>query len=138
MKKTLLVSLSAIAMLLTSCGSCKKVQASADASLQGEWSIETAMDKSTKGGEQPATIIFGKDGRINGCASVNSFFGDYTNKNGKLTFSTMGMTRMMGQSMDIERAICDALDKTNTVKVSGDTATILDRDGKTVMVLKRK
>ena len=137
MKKIFLVTLSAASLLLASCGSCKNA-ASSGADIQGEWSIETAMDKSTKAGDEPATISFGKDGRINGCATVNRFFGDYTNKNGKLTFSTVGMTRMMGQSMDIERAICDALDKTHTVKVSGNTATVMDKDGKTVMVLKRK
>lgn len=137
MKKVFLISLSVVSMLLTSCGSCKNAT-SAEANIQGDWAIETAMDMSTKAGEQPATISFGKDGRVNGCATVNRFFGDYTNKNGKLSFSTVGMTRMLGQSMDIERAICDALDKTNTVKVDGNTATIMDKEGNTVMVLKRK
>lgn len=137
MKKISLFILSAMTMLLAGCGSSKNA-ASVSTDIQGDWSIETAMDKSTKGGEEPATISFGNDGRINGCATVNRFFGDYTNKAGRLTFSTMGMTRMMGQSMDIERAICDALDKTCTVTVNGDTATIMDKDGKAVMVLKRK
>lgn len=137
MKKIFLVTVSAVTMLLASCGSCKNA-ASVSTDIRGDWSIETAMNNSTQGGDEPATISFGNDGRINGCATVNRFFGDYTNKAGRLTFSTVGMTRMMGQSMDIERAICDALDKTYTVKVDGNTATIMDKDGKAVMVLKRK
>jgi len=137
MKKVLFITLSLVAMLLGSCKSSNNV-VSSSTDIQGEWSIEVAMDKSTQGGDQPATIIFGKDGRINGCATVNSFFGDYAIKNGKLSFSTVGMTRMMGQSMDIERAICDALDMTNTVKVDGATATVYDKSGKVVMLLKKK
>lgn len=135
--KNSLITLVLSATLFSACSTCKNV-ASQD-SIYGDWQIETAMDKSTQNGDQPATISFGSDGRVNGCATVNSFFGDYkTTNKGKLTFSTVGMTRMMGQSMDIESAICDALDKTSTIEVKGNTAIIYDKQGKAVMVLKKK
>lgn len=136
MKKKIILSAALTSLLFCSCSNCKNV--TSQDSIQGEWNIETAMNKSTLNGEKPATITFGADGRINGCATVNQFFGDYKNNKGKLTFSTVGMTRMMGQSMDIERVICEALDKTATVKVKGNSATIYDKDGKEIMTLKKK
>lgn len=136
MKKSILITLTLSATLFSACTTCKNV--ASQETIYGDWQIETAMDKSTQNGDQPATISFGSDGRVNGCATVNSFFGDYKNNKGKLTFSTVGMTRMMGQSMDIERAICDALDKTSTIEVKGDRATIYDKQGKAIMELKKK
>ncbi len=136
MKKNNFITLVLSATLFSACNTCKNV--ASQNSIYGDWQIETAMDKSTQNGDQPATISFGSDGRVNGCATVNSFFGDYKTNKGKLIFSTMGMTRMMGQSMDIERAIGEALDKTSTVDIKGNIATIYDKQGKVVMVLKKK
>ena len=100
--------LSAICALMCSCGSQKKVEGNT-ADLYGEWIIEKAMGLSTEGGEKQAFIKFAPDGKMNGNASVNSFFGGYELKGDTLKLGNVGMTRMMGPSMDIEDAVVKAL-----------------------------
>ena len=126
-----------MATILSSCGCSKKLEASST-TIQGEWTIETAMNKSTEGGEKQAFINFNSDGKMNGNATVNSFFGGYTLKGNEISFTQVGMTRMMGASMDIETAITQAIGEANTIEIKGDDATIADKAGNTVMVLKRK
>lgn len=125
-----------ISVLLSSCG-CGKSDVTA-ASLTGDWMIETALDKSTGNSMKPATISFAADGKVNGCATVNTFFGNYELKGNALTLSHVGMTRMMGPSMDIEDAITQAMNRTKTIKVKGSTATVYDKDKKVIMTLKKK
>lgn len=125
-----------IAVLLASCGCSKSLVTTT--SLTGDWTIEKALDKSTAGGENPATISFAADGSLNGCATVNRFFGAYHLKGNTLSLSNIGMTRMMGASMDIEDAITQALNKTDKIEIKGDKATIYDKDNKVVMTLKKK
>ena len=135
-KKSILLTI-LTSIILSSCA-CKKTAENQTASIYGEWVIETAMDKSTDGGEQQATITFDADGKINGCATVNRFFGEYTHKGDSLNFSAIGMTRKMGRTMDKEIAITQALAEASNIKINGNTAIIMGKDKKTVMVLKRK
>lgn len=103
--------------------------------LYGKWFIEEAMAKSTADGETKPFITFEKSGRMNGNASVNSFFGDYSFDGKTLKLDNVGMTRMMGRSMDVERSVSDALDKSVTIKIDGKNAKVLDKKGNVVMVL---
>lgn len=119
---------------ICSCGSDKKVVGDVK-NLYGKWFIEEAMTKSTMDAETRPFITFGKDGRMNGNASVNSFFGDYSFDGKTLKLDNVGMTRMMGRSMDVERSVSDALDKSVTIKVDGKNAQVLDKKGNVVMVL---
>lgn len=75
---------------------------------------------------------------MHGNASVNNFFGDYTLNGNKLQLKNMGMTMMLGEHMEIERAVNEALNSTATVSVKGNEATVTDSNGKVVMRLKRK
>lgn len=129
--------LSAICALMCSCGSQKKVEGYT-ADLYGEWIIEKAMGLSTEGGEKQAFIKFAPDGKMNGNASVNSFFGGYELKGDTLKLGNVGMTRMMGPSMDIEDAVVKALGESVTIKVNKQSASVLDKNGKVVMELKKK
>ena len=137
MRKNFGLVVALMMFLLSSCTCSKKLEGSS-ADIRGEWIIETAMGVNTEGGEKQAFINFGDDGKMNGCATVNNFFGGYTNQDGKLTFSAIGMTRMMGPSMDKEDAIVQAVNSASSIKVKGNTATVADKDGKTLMVLRRK
>ena len=128
--------LSAICALMCSCGSQKKVEGNT-ADLYGEWIIEKAMGLSTEGGEKQAFIKFAPDGKMNGNASVNSFFGGYELKGDTLKLGNVGMTRMMGHHMEIETAVTQALGQTHSVKVKGSKAQLLDKDGRPVMQLVR-
>lgn len=131
-----LASLLAIGMV--SCNFGKSALAD-PASLQGEWTIVEAKGISTKESTRPATITFTADGKINGCAAVNSFFGDYTFDGKTLSFDHVGMTRMMGdeESMKIEDAVIDAINKAKTAEVQKDKATLFDAEGNEVIELKK-
>lgn len=109
-----------------------------NAKLDGEWLITNACGVNTQGGDSDAFINFDGNGKVNGNATVNTFFGSYTTSGNTLTFGTMGMTRMMGGSMKMEDAITDALNNTATWEVNNDEATIFNKEGKPVMTLKRK
>ncbi len=105
--------------------------------IYGEWRIENAMGKSTAGAESETFISFSKDGNVNGCASVNNFYGEYKYENGRLSFSNVGMTQMLGYSMDVDDAISEALRKTAMIEIKGNTATVKSLDGKAIMTLKK-
>lgn len=137
--KGIFASLLATGLLVASCNSGKTAVADAT-SLQGEWSIVEAKGISTKDSERPTTITFSADGKINGCAAVNSFFGDYKFDGKVLSFDHVGMTRMMGmeQSMKIEDAVIDAINKTKSATVEKGKATLFDADGNRVIELKSK
>lgn len=132
MKKIISVAF-AVAMIIL--GSCSTQN---NAKLDGEWLITNACGVNTQGGDSDAFIKFDGKGKVNGNATVNTFFGSYTTSGNTLTFGTMGMTRMMGGSMKMEDAITDALNNTATWEVKNDEATIFNKDGKPVMTLKRK
>lgn len=106
--------------------------------LAGSWSITQAMGKSTASGEKSPSITFEGD-KVHGNASVNLFHGSCTLKGHRLTFSRMGMTMMMGSSMDVEAAITQALEKTAQVAVADSRLVyLLDARRDTVMTLVRK
>jgi len=134
--KGIIASMMAIGMM-ASCNSSKNV--TGPASIQGEWSIIEAKGISTKEGTRPATINFTADGKVNGCATVNSFFGDYTFDGQNLSFDHLGLTRMMGMehSMKIEDAVIDAINKTKTVAVKKGKVEFYDAEGNKVIELKK-
>lgn len=136
MKKTFILAAAAI-MTLGGCSSQKGVGESG-ASLLGKWMITKAMGRGVENADTKPYIEFAKDGRFNGNASVNSFFGDY-NVNGKsLKMEHVGMTRMMGASMDVEDVVTKALNSTTTVEVKKNNAALKDKGGKVVMMLKKR
>lgn len=121
---------------LIACAIATVACADRSADISGRWSIETACGMSTEGADTPAFISF-EDGRVNGNASVNSFFGEYSRRNDRLTISRVGMTRMMGGSMEIEQAVIDAVNSIASLKVEGDKATAYNAEGEAVMTLAR-
>lgn len=106
--------------------------------ITGTWNIEKAMGKSTVGAETAPFIQFEDDGKMYGNASVNRFFGNYQLKGNKLKFSNLGMTLMLGASMDIEDAVKQAIDRSNTIKADDFKAYIFGEKNDTVMVLKKQ
>ena len=120
------------AMIMVACSSHNAVN------VDGEWLITNVNGKSTAGGDRQAEIKFDGKGKVNGNASVNLFFGSYSLEGDSLKFGQMGMTRMMGGSMDIEDAVVKALGESVTIKVNEKSASVLDKNGKVVMELKKK
>lgn len=135
--KGIFASMMAIGMM-ASCNS-SKTTAVDPASIVGEWSIVEAQGVSTKEGTRPATITFTADGKVNGCATVNSFFGDYVFDGKALSFDHLGLTRMMGMehSMKIEQAVVDAINKTKSASIEGGSVIFFDAEGNKVLELER-
>ena len=131
MKKYIFSALCAIA--ITSCSTQKTAM-----DITGTWNIEKAMGMSTVGAETAPFIQFENDGKMYGNASVNRFFGNYQLKGNKLKFSNLGMTLMLGASMDIEDAVKQAIDRSNTIKADDFKAYIFGEKNDTVMVLKKQ
>ena len=129
MKKNLF--LVAIAAVMMSCST-----ATSTPNIAGEWTIVEAMGVNAENGDSPATIQF-DSAQVNGCSSVNRFFGSYTLNGDTLDFGPMGMTRMMGGSMEIEQAVVEALDKVKFVSVDGNQAVLLNANREEVMKLNR-
>lgn len=135
-KTTIMAVMAVATIVLGSCSASKN--AAAGGSVEGKWAITEACGTSTANGMNPAEITFEKGGKIHGNASVNNFFGDYTLSGNKLQLKNMGMTMMLGEHMEIERAVNEALNSTAMVSVKGNDATVTDSNGKVVMRLKRK
>lgn len=136
MKTRNIIMAAFIAATMSAC-TTEKTILNTGGGLFGEWKIEQAMGKSTANGDRPATINFGNDGRINGNASVNSFFGGYTSDGRNMSFTQVGMTRMMGQSMEIEDAVTQAINTTARISINGNSAQVYDKDGNVIMKLTR-
>lgn len=136
LKTIVVAAVSIAAIALGSCSTSKNVQTGG--SVEGKWAITEACGVSTANGMNPAEITFEKGGKMHGNATVNNFFGDYSLNGNKLQLKNMGMTMMLGEHMEIERAVNEALNSTATVAVKGDAATVSDANGKVIMRLKRK
>ncbi len=117
---------------------CKSNNGLSVTSIQGAWNILTACGVSTVSGENQAFISFEASGKMNGNASVNNFFGSYKYNGTKLELSNIGMTRMLGASMQVEKAVTAALNAVATIKVKGNEATVYDAQGKEIMTLQKK
>ena len=122
-------------LILFACKSNKEISG---IQIKGTWNILTASGISTDAGEKQAFITFDAGGKMSGNASVNSFFGSYKCTGNKLELSNIGMTRMLGSSMNVERAITAALNAVSTIRINGSTAAMYDSSGKEIMTLKRK
>lgn len=128
MKKFVFAALCALA--LAGCSQDPKA-------IIGKWSIEKAMGRSTAHAESPAFINFNDEGNINGCASVNNYFGSYHISSDSLSFYNVGMTRAMGSSMDVDQAVSEALHSAATYEVDDEQVYVFNAKSDTVFVLKK-
>ncbi len=132
--KKLLFLLASMPLFFSCCNNDK----AAVANVQGEWMIEEAMSKSTQGGDSETVIVFNEDGTVGGNTSINSFSGEYKQEGENLTFSNIGLTQAMGESVEIEQAVVEAINNVASIKMTDDKLEILNKDGNTVLVLKKK
>lgn len=70
-------------------------------------------------GDEPLTLAF-KDGRVNGSAGCNTFFGEYKQEGTRLEFGELGSTRILCED-DIqhqEDVILEALERVTTFEIN--------------------
>lgn len=136
MKKTLFSAL-AVFITMASCTTETKRNYNLQSSILGQWEILQANGICTEGADNKPFILFTDSGYVNGNASVNNFFGQYTINADSLKFDQLGVTSMMGGSMEIESAIMSALNNCATLEMEDSILNIKDNEQKIVMTLKR-
>lgn len=86
--------------------------------------------------ENIQSTLYFDQGKINGKAACNSFFGEYTIEDGTLAMSGIGSTMMFcAEGMEQETAFLVALEATAAYRLEGESLSLLDADGKTLAVL---
>ena len=103
----------------------------------GKWDIVEANGLSTDSAETSPFIEFCDSGMVNGHASVNTFFGQYTIKGDSIFFNQMGATTMMGHDMEVETAILTAIAQCATLELQDSLLCAKDHDGNVVLSMKR-
>ena len=136
MKKTLFSALAAC-MAFCNCANVKTNKFSTQPDILGQWTIVEANGMSTDSAETTPFILFGDSGRVNGNASVNTFFGQYAQSGDSIFLEQVGITSMMGHDMDTEMAITSALAQWVTLEAEDSMLYAKDKDGQVVMTMKR-
>ena len=107
--------------------SCKPAEKSA--SLTGtKWVLESMNGREVKLKELTSEVFMTlEDGKVNGKAGCNSFFGSYELGEGnQLDFGPMGATKMACPDMDIEVFFFTMLDSTRIYTIEGNKLSLKD------------
>ena len=142
MRKIMLMVLAAtltVAMLGTIGCSCDGTS-DPSAALEGKtWVLESYGDPANPTAaleSTEVTAIFTREsqGKINGSAGCNNYFGGYETDGNKITIGQMGSTQMFCEGlMDQEQQYLAALTAADTFAVDGNRLKISCADGKTVL-----
>ena len=140
MKKFLILGIVAVA--LTACTDVKvpfmssaKTESSSSSSTSVFASLKEQLNGReffivTDGYNKKASIGFQGD-RVYGFSGINRYFGDYQVSGGKLVFGEFGMSRQGAseEEMTKELQFLDLLRKNKSIKLSGDTLTLVSTEG---------
>ena len=93
----------------------------------------------TEGYNKKTSIGFQGD-RVYGFSGINRYFGNYQISGGKFIFSDFGLTQMAGseEEMTKELQFLDLLRKNKSIKLSGDTLTLVSTEGIELVFKKTK
>ncbi|MBQ5643166.1 MAG: META domain-containing protein [Bacteroidaceae bacterium] len=136
MRRTILMALVA-GMALGSCTCGKTNSDNLETHIVNRWNILAANGQSTNEADMLPFIEFTDSGAVNGNASVNNFFGQYTLKGDSIFFDQMGATSMMGHSMDTEIAVLTALSNCATLELQDSTLYAKDMQGNIVLTMEK-
>lgn len=130
MKTHKLISLFALllALALTACSA-----GASTPDLKGtSWNLIAINDQPVLADSAP-TLVF-EDGQAGGNGSCNSFGGEYTLNNGKLTFGSLMSTMMYCEGLsEQESAYLQALEAAASYQVKDNTLHILNADGQVIL-----
>ena len=124
-------------MAFCSCTNENGTGNTAEPDVIGKWAIIEANGLSTDCAETKPFIEFCDSGMVNGHASVNTFFGQYTINGDSIFFNQMGATTMMGHDMEVETAILTAIAQCATLELQDSLLCAKDHDGNVVLSMKR-
>ena len=151
MKKFLILGITAVA--LTACTDVKvPFMSSAKTESSSSTSSSTPVFASLKeqlngrefvivtdGYNKQVSIGF-KGDRVYGFSGINRYFGNYQISGGKFVFDDFGLTQMAGseEEMTKELQFLDLLRKNKSIKLSGDTLTLVSTEGIELVFKKTK
>ena len=146
MRKLLILGIAALA--LTACTDTKvpflssksgNTNSSSSASASASTGIFANLKEQLNGrefiivteGYNSKTSIGFKGDRGYGFSGINRYFGTYQVSGGKFVFGEFGLTRMAGSEneMTLELKFLDILKNNKSVKLSGDTLTLVSTEG---------
>ena len=148
MKKLLILGITAV--VLTACTevnvpflSSTKTESSSSSSAPVFASLKEQLNGRefvivTEGYNKKTSIGFQGD-RVYGFSGINRYFGNYQISGGKFVFDDFGLTQMAGseEEMTKELQFLDLLRKNKSIKLSGDTLTLISTEG-IELVFKKK
>jgi heat shock protein HslJ len=105
------------------------------------WYLNSFIDATgniwTPGPMYPLSLQLANDGKLNGNAGCNNYFGSYTLSGSTISIGTLGTTVMFcGEPgvMDLESTYLGVLPLMNLYQVSGNELTLSDGTGKITMI----
>jgi heat shock protein HslJ len=105
------------------------------------WYLNSFVDAKgtiwTPGPMYPISLQFDDDGKLNGNAGCNNYFGSFTLSGSTISIGTLGTTAMFcGEPgvMDLETTYLAVLPRMNLYQVSGNELTLSDGSGKITMI----
>lgn len=139
----LLLAFTSACCCTETCAAEKKTEQEKRHPLFESWEIETLPSAAAKKIKPApnAGIVFQREKntvKVYGCAGDNRFFGNVKVDGRKLSFSHMGMTRMMGPNAAYEGLFMEALNQVTQFAVINGEMHLQNKNGKTVMILKVK
>lgn len=133
-RRTVPLLLAALACAAAAGCAASAESSAAPAPLEGtEWALTELEGRAPPPGDagRPATLLL-RDGRVNGFAGCNSFFGGYTVDGAALRFSELGATRKAcATGMELESRYLAALEAVRAYRL---TPQGLELRGDTTMV----
>ena len=119
--------------VLSGCSTTEKLTKLEPDLVQNKTWVLIAMDGKSVAGDSRVTIEFRPSlpdqGRISGRAQCNNYFGGYRIADGKITFSSLGSTRMACPMplMDLEKQYLQSFPNMNDIESGGNELTLLDK-----------
>ena len=121
-------------LLATSCCPCRKGKSS-NASLSGTTWKAITLDNTTIADDAEGYTLIIENGRINGQGDCNSYFGSFSEKDGKIAVSGMGSTKAMCHNQEREDKFLQTIANANGYSIEGDHLMLL-RDGRVTAIFK--
>ncbi len=86
------------------------------------------------------TLAFDAEGKFNGNAGCNSYFGSYEVEENNLSLGAIGATKMACEedAMQAESTYLSALEKAATYQITGQTLQIRDAEGNTLVTFSKQ
>lgn len=122
------------ALLATSCCPCRKGKSN-NASLSGTTWKAITLDSTTIADDAEGYTLIIENGRINGQGDCNSYFGSFSEKDGKIAVSGMGSTKAMCHNQEREDKFLQTIANANGYSIEGDRLMLL-RDGRVTAIFK--